>query len=182
MTRTNSCITGSPPTYSPEKLLDESTPRSKSLEPNPTVSQLMAKAICLEADITTQEFKLYNGKVGHCIGKSVLKNKVFVLEFTPDQGTADSDAIVNFTTWSHPPDLDPDFSPGGFWSRDNSSSSNIGSSKDNNSNCNIGRSRSNNNITSTNHKPFISTNSRHRYHTDSHSTADSRSTTRPQKR
>ncbi|CAI7793322.1 unnamed protein product, partial [Closterium sp. NIES-53] len=40
---------------------------------------------------------------------------VFVLDFIPDQGTADSDAIVNFTTWTHPPDLDPDFSPKGFW-------------------------------------------------------------------
>ncbi|CAI7798627.1 unnamed protein product, partial [Closterium sp. NIES-53] len=30
-------------------------------------------------------------------------------------GTADSDAIVNFTTWSHPLDLDSDFSPGDFW-------------------------------------------------------------------
>ncbi|CAI7933629.1 unnamed protein product, partial [Closterium sp. NIES-54] len=29
--------------------------------------------------------------------------------------TADSNVIVNFTTWSHPPDLDLDFSPGGFW-------------------------------------------------------------------
>ncbi|CAI7783124.1 unnamed protein product [Closterium sp. NIES-54] len=29
--------------------------------------------------------------------------------------TADSDAIVNFTSWTHPPDLDPDLSPGGFW-------------------------------------------------------------------
>ncbi|CAI7851462.1 unnamed protein product [Closterium sp. NIES-54] len=29
--------------------------------------------------------------------------------------TDKSDAIVNFTTWSHPPDLDSDFSPGGFW-------------------------------------------------------------------
>ncbi|CAI7774603.1 unnamed protein product [Closterium sp. NIES-53] len=79
------------------------------------VNQLMAKGIQLEADSTTQEFKLYNGKGGLYIGKSVLKNNVFVLDFVPDQGTADNDAIVNFTTWSHPPDLDPDFSPGGFW-------------------------------------------------------------------
>ncbi|CAI7875422.1 unnamed protein product [Closterium sp. NIES-53] len=59
-------------------------------------------------DCTTQEFKLYNGK-------AVLKKNVFILDFVPDQGTADSNAIVIFTTWSHPPDLDPDFSPGGFW-------------------------------------------------------------------
>ncbi|CAI7814704.1 unnamed protein product [Closterium sp. NIES-54] len=78
-------------------------------------ARLMAKGIHLEADSTTQEFKLYNGKGGLYIGKAVLKNNVFVLGFVPDQGTADSDAIVNFTTWSHPPDLDPDFSPGGFW-------------------------------------------------------------------
>ncbi|CAI7729417.1 unnamed protein product [Closterium sp. NIES-53] len=80
-----------------------------------SVSQLMAKGIHLEVDSTTQEFKLYNGKGGLYIGKAVLKNNVFVLDFVPDQGTADSDAIVNFTTWSHPPDLDSDFSPGGFW-------------------------------------------------------------------
>ncbi|CAI7927708.1 unnamed protein product, partial [Closterium sp. NIES-54] len=30
-------------------------------------------------------------------------------------GTADSDGIVTFTSWTHPPDLDPNFSPEGFW-------------------------------------------------------------------
>ncbi|CAI7784470.1 unnamed protein product [Closterium sp. NIES-54] len=80
-----------------------------------SVSQLMAKGIHLEADITTQEFKLYNGRGGLYIGKAVLKNNIFAFYFVPDQGTADSDAIVNFTTWSHPPDLDPDFSSRGFW-------------------------------------------------------------------
>ncbi|CAI7776422.1 unnamed protein product [Closterium sp. NIES-54] len=80
-----------------------------------SVSQLMAKSIHLEADSTTQEFKLLHGKVGLYIGRAVLKNNVFVLDFVPDQGTADSDAIVNFASWTHPPDLDPDFSPGGFW-------------------------------------------------------------------
>ncbi|CAI7772963.1 unnamed protein product [Closterium sp. NIES-53] len=79
-----------------------------------SVSQLMAKGIHLEADSTTQEFKLYHGRGGLYIGKAVLKNNVFVLDFVPDLGTADSDAIVNFTDWTHPPDLDPDFSPGGF--------------------------------------------------------------------
>ncbi|CAI7761877.1 unnamed protein product, partial [Closterium sp. NIES-53] len=133
-----------------------------------SASQLMAKWIHLEADNTTQEFKLYNGRGGLYIGKAVLNNNVFVLNFVPDQGTADSNAIVNFTTWSHPRDLDSDFSPGGFCS-----SSNIGSSRDNSSSSNIGRSRSNNNITSTNRQLFINTNSR--------STADSRSTRHPQK-
>ncbi|CAI7863769.1 unnamed protein product [Closterium sp. NIES-53] len=71
--------------------------------------------IHLEADSTTQEFKLFHGRGGLYIGKAVLKNNVFVLDFVPDQGTADSDAIVNFASWTHPPDLDPDFSPGGFW-------------------------------------------------------------------
>ncbi|CAI7859829.1 unnamed protein product [Closterium sp. NIES-53] len=80
-----------------------------------SVSQLMTKGIHLEADSTTQEFKLYHGRGGLYIGKAVLKNNVFVLDFVPDLGTADSDAIVNFTDWTHPPDLDPDFSPGGFW-------------------------------------------------------------------
>ncbi|CAI7870239.1 unnamed protein product [Closterium sp. NIES-53] len=79
-----------------------------------SVSQLMAKGIHLEADSSTQEFKLYHGRGGLYIGKAVLKNNVFVLDFVPDLGTADSDAIVNFTDWTHPPDLDPDFSPGGF--------------------------------------------------------------------
>ncbi|CAI7905297.1 unnamed protein product [Closterium sp. NIES-54] len=74
----------------------------------------MAKGIHLEADSTTQEFKLYHGKGGLYIGKAVLKNNVFVLDFIPNQGTADSDAIILFTSWTHPPDLDPDFSPGGF--------------------------------------------------------------------
>ncbi|CAI7855627.1 unnamed protein product [Closterium sp. NIES-54] len=80
-----------------------------------SASQLMAKGIHLEADSTTQEFKLYNKMGGLYIGKAVLKNNVFVLEFVPYQGTADSVAIVNFTTWSHPPHPDSDFSPGGFW-------------------------------------------------------------------
>ncbi|CAI7770318.1 unnamed protein product [Closterium sp. NIES-53] len=80
-----------------------------------SVSQLMAKGIHLEADSTTQKFKLYHGKGGLYIGKALLKNTVFILDFVPDQGTADSDAIVNFTSWTHPPDLDPDFSPEGFW-------------------------------------------------------------------
>ncbi|CAI7865931.1 unnamed protein product [Closterium sp. NIES-54] len=30
-------------------------------------------------------------------------------------GTADNGGIVTFTSWTHPPDLDPDFSPEGFW-------------------------------------------------------------------
>ncbi|CAI7893555.1 unnamed protein product, partial [Closterium sp. NIES-54] len=61
------------------------------------------------------EFKLYHPKGGLYIGKAVLKNYVFVLDFVPDLGTADSDGIVTFTSWTHPPDLDPDFSPEGFW-------------------------------------------------------------------
>ncbi|CAI7831317.1 unnamed protein product [Closterium sp. NIES-53] len=200
---TDSYITGSPPYYSPERHLDESTPRRDSLEPNPmyaaiaqsepsgkdtwfldsccgqhmcssgrfvqqehqlqhdvvitvannqnlhirrqgivqlqsretnvilqmsnvliaeglgynllSVSQLMAKGIHLEADSTTQEFKLYHRKGGLYIGKAVLKNNVFVLDFVSNQGTADSDAIVNFTSWTDPPDLDPNFSLRGFW-------------------------------------------------------------------
>ncbi|CAI7890372.1 unnamed protein product [Closterium sp. NIES-53] len=72
-----------------------------------SVSHLMAKGIHLEADNTTQEFKLYHGKGGLYIGKAVLKNNVFVLDFVPDLGTADSDGIVTFTSWTHPPDLDP---------------------------------------------------------------------------
>ncbi|CAI7785344.1 unnamed protein product [Closterium sp. NIES-54] len=80
-----------------------------------SVSQLMANGIHLEADSTTQEFKLFHGKGGLYIGIAILKNNVFVLDFVPDQGTADSDAIANFTSWTHPLDLDPDFNPGGFW-------------------------------------------------------------------
>ncbi|CAI7856080.1 unnamed protein product [Closterium sp. NIES-54] len=80
-----------------------------------SVSQLIAKGIHLEADSTTQEFKLYNRKGGLYIGKAVLKNNVFVLDIVPDLGTADSDGIVTFTSWTHPPDLDPDFTPEGFW-------------------------------------------------------------------
>ncbi|CAI7822924.1 unnamed protein product [Closterium sp. NIES-54] len=57
----------------------------------------------------------YHGKGGLYIGKAVLKNNVFVLDFVPDLGTADSDGIVTFTSWTHPLDLDPDFSPEGFW-------------------------------------------------------------------
>ncbi|CAI7873519.1 unnamed protein product [Closterium sp. NIES-54] len=71
--------------------------------------------IHLEADSSTQEFKMYHGKGGLYIGKAVLKNNVFVLDFVPDLGTADSDGIVTFTSWTHPPDLDPEFSPEGFW-------------------------------------------------------------------
>ncbi|CAI7805761.1 unnamed protein product [Closterium sp. NIES-54] len=72
-----------------------------------------------------KEFKLYHRKGGLYIGKAVLKNNVFVLDFVPDLGTADSDGIVTFTSWTHPPDLDPDFSPEGFCRN------NIGSSRDN---------------------------------------------------
>ncbi|CAI7765418.1 unnamed protein product [Closterium sp. NIES-53] len=80
-----------------------------------SVSQLMAKGIHLEADSTTQEFKLYHRKGGLYIMKAVLKNNIFVLDFVRDLGTADSDGIVTFTSWTHPPDLDPNFSPEGFW-------------------------------------------------------------------
>ncbi|CAI7733845.1 unnamed protein product [Closterium sp. NIES-53] len=80
-----------------------------------SVSQLMAKGIHLEADSTTHEFKLFHSRGGLYIGKAVLKNNVFVLDFVPDLGTTDSDGIVTFTSWTHPPDLDPDFSPEGFW-------------------------------------------------------------------
>ncbi|CAI7901187.1 unnamed protein product [Closterium sp. NIES-53] len=105
-----------------------------------SVSQFMAKGIHLEANSTTQDFKLYHGKGGLYIGKAVLKNNVFVLDFVPDLGTADSDGIVTFTSWTHPPDLDSDFSPEGFCSGDTTGSSrdNIGSSRDN-----IGSSRDN---------------------------------------
>ncbi|CAI7914469.1 unnamed protein product [Closterium sp. NIES-53] len=61
--------------------------------------------------------------------------------------------------------------------RDNSNNINISSSRDNSSSINIGSSRDNNS-TSTNRQLFISTNSRHRHHTDSRPTADSRSTRR----
>ncbi|CAI7811758.1 unnamed protein product [Closterium sp. NIES-54] len=85
-------------------LLTRKTSRREHSSP-----QLMAKGIHLEADSTTQEFKLYHRKGGLYIGKAVLKNNVFVLDFVSNQGTADSDAIVNFTSWTDPPDLDPNF-------------------------------------------------------------------------
>ncbi|CAI7845759.1 unnamed protein product [Closterium sp. NIES-53] len=121
-----------------------------------SASQLMAKRIHLEADSTTQEFKLYNEKGRLYIRKAVMKNNVFVLDFVLDQGTADSDAISVSSD-----------------STDNSSSNNIDCSRDNTSSSNIGRIRSNNNSTSTNRQLFINT--------DSRSTADSCSTRHPQK-
>ncbi|CAI7739165.1 unnamed protein product [Closterium sp. NIES-53] len=140
-----------------------------------SVSQLMAKIIHLEADSTIQEFKLYHGRGGLYIGKAVLKNNVFVLDFVPDQGTADSDAIINFTSWTHPPDLNPDFSPGGFC-RDNigSSRDNIGSSRDN-----IGSS---NNNYDTTRWSFNNIGPHRRHATDFRSAVDSHSTRSPQKR
>ncbi|CAI7766289.1 unnamed protein product [Closterium sp. NIES-54] len=105
------------PTFAPY----EPQRRSISFAPQPHFSPGQEKTldalqgIHLEADITTQEFKLFHGKGGLYIGRAFLKTNVFVLDFVPDQGTADSDAIVNFTSWTHPPDLDPDFKPGGFW-------------------------------------------------------------------
>ncbi|CAI7793816.1 unnamed protein product, partial [Closterium sp. NIES-53] len=124
----------------------------------------------LQADSTTQEFKLSHGKGGLYIGKAVLKNNVFVLNFVPDQGTADSDAIVNFTSWTHPPDLDPDFSPEGFCNRNN-----IGSSRDNidSSRENIGSS---NNNYDTTRGSFNATSPHRRYSTDSCAAVDSHST------
>ncbi|CAI7888452.1 unnamed protein product [Closterium sp. NIES-53] len=135
----------------------------------------MANGIHLEADSTTQEFKLYHGKGGLYIGKAVLKNNVFVLDFVPDLGTADSDGIVTFTSWTHPPDLDPDFSPEGFCSRTNtgSSSDNIGSSRDNigSSRDNIGSNRDNSGSSSdnidTNRWSFNCIGSNRRHSTDS---------------
>ncbi|CAI7735946.1 unnamed protein product [Closterium sp. NIES-53] len=70
---------------------------------------------CPNRQHTTQEFKLFHGQGGLYIGKAVLKNNVFILDFVPDLGTADSDGIVTFTSWTHPPDLDPNFSTEGFW-------------------------------------------------------------------
>ncbi|CAI7780616.1 unnamed protein product [Closterium sp. NIES-53] len=62
--------------------------------------QLMAKGIHLEADNTTQEFKLYNKKGGLYIRKAVRKNNVFVLDFTTAAETtaAASTAAVASTT------------------------------------------------------------------------------------
>ncbi|CAI7798312.1 unnamed protein product [Closterium sp. NIES-53] len=127
----------------------------------------MAKGIHLEADSTTRESKLYHGKGGLYIGKAVLKNNVFVIDFVPDLGTADSDGIVTFTSWTHPSDLDPDFSPEGFCSRINTGSSrdNIGSSRDNiGSNRNNGSSNGN---IDTNRWSFNSIGSNRRHSTDS---------------
>ncbi|CAI7822463.1 unnamed protein product [Closterium sp. NIES-54] len=169
---TDSCITESPPHYSPEEQLDERTPRRESLQPNPTYAAIAQSEpsgkdtwfldsccrqhMCssgrfvqreheLQREVVitvannqnlrtrqqgvvqlqsrdtnvilqmSKEFKLYHGKGGLYIGKAVLKNNVFVLDFVPDLGTADSDGIVTFTSWTHPPDLDPNFSPEGFW-------------------------------------------------------------------
>ncbi|CAI7886406.1 unnamed protein product [Closterium sp. NIES-54] len=61
-------------------------------------SELQKRHTYTDLDSTTQEFKLYHGKGGLYIGKAVLKNNVFVLDFVPDQGIADSDAIVNFAS------------------------------------------------------------------------------------
>ncbi|CAI7884836.1 unnamed protein product [Closterium sp. NIES-54] len=103
----------------PTKRASRTKTRTTILSPLPNVRPLpypLPESAAIDTTTTTtQEFKLYNGKGGLYIGKAVLKNTVFVLDFVPDQGTVDSDAIVSFTTWSHPPDLDPDFSPGGFW-------------------------------------------------------------------
>ncbi|CAI7934701.1 unnamed protein product [Closterium sp. NIES-54] len=49
----------------------------------------------------------YNGKVGGKVGGNV-GSKVAAR-------WAASDRIVTFTSWTHPPDLDSDFSPEGFW-------------------------------------------------------------------
>ncbi|CAI7807188.1 unnamed protein product [Closterium sp. NIES-54] len=168
---TDSCITESPPRYSPEEQLNERTPSRESLQPNPTYAaiaqsepsgkdtwfldsccgqhmcssgrfvqrehELQREVVITVANnqnlrtrrqgivqlqsretnviLTTRESKLYHGKGGLYIGKAVLKNNVFVIDFVPDLGTADSDGIVTFTSWTHPSDLDPDFSPEGFW-------------------------------------------------------------------
>ncbi|CAI7873645.1 unnamed protein product [Closterium sp. NIES-54] len=113
-------------------------PRRESLQPNPTYAAIAqsepsgkdtwfldsccGQHMCSsgrfaqrEHQLQCEEFKLYHGKGGLYIGKAVLKNNVFVLDFVPDLGTADSDGIVTFTSWTHPPDLDPYFSPEGFW-------------------------------------------------------------------
>ncbi|CAI7794897.1 unnamed protein product [Closterium sp. NIES-53] len=78
-------------------------------------SQLMSKGIHLECDSNAREIRLYHGKGGVFIGRAIQQDDVFVLDFVPDKGTADSDGIVAFAPWTHPPDLDPNFSPGGFW-------------------------------------------------------------------
>ncbi|CAI7745858.1 unnamed protein product, partial [Closterium sp. NIES-54] len=75
----------------------------------------MSKGIHLECDSNAREIRLYHGKGGVFIGRAIQQDDVFVLDFVPDKGTADSDGIVAFAPWTHPPDLDPNFSPGGFW-------------------------------------------------------------------
>ncbi|CAI7759732.1 unnamed protein product [Closterium sp. NIES-53] len=103
---------GHPRSHCPNR--QQLVPTQRQLRPSS--SQVTStQGIHLEADSITQEFKLYHGKGGLYTGKAVLKNNVFVLDFVPDLGTADSDGIVTFTSWTHPPDLDPDFSPEGFW-------------------------------------------------------------------
>ncbi|CAI7867004.1 unnamed protein product [Closterium sp. NIES-54] len=182
------------PTFAPYEPQRGSISFTPHQQPSPGKEKSLdaLQGIHLEADTTTQEFTLYHGKGGLYIGKSFLKNNVFVLDFVPDQGTADSDAIVNFASWSHPPDLDPDFSPEGFCSRDNigssrdnigSSRNNIGSSRDNisNSRDNTGSTRGNTDY-NTNRGSFNGTSSHRRYSTDSCAAVDSHSTRSSQKR
>ncbi|CAI7862430.1 unnamed protein product [Closterium sp. NIES-53] len=80
-----------------------------------SVSQLMSKGVHLECDSDALEIRLYHGKGGVFIGRAIQQDDVFVLDFVPDKGTADSDGIVALAPWTHPPDLDPNFSPEGFW-------------------------------------------------------------------
>ncbi|CAI7846562.1 unnamed protein product [Closterium sp. NIES-54] len=63
-----------------------------------SVGQLMAKGIHLEADSTTQEFKLYNGKGGLYIGKVVLKNNVLYSHTIPEAERTRALAVIQQTT------------------------------------------------------------------------------------
>ncbi|CAI7805717.1 unnamed protein product [Closterium sp. NIES-53] len=143
--------------------------RSEGIRQTFISSSFILSSIIL-TDSTTQEFKLYHGKGGVYIGKAVLKNNVFVLDFVPDLGTADSDGISdsnNSTLGSSRDNIGS--------SRDNigSSRDNIGSSRNNNisSKDNIGSSRNNGSSSSstidTNRWPFNCISSNQRHSTDS---------------
>ncbi|CAI7908200.1 unnamed protein product [Closterium sp. NIES-54] len=159
----DSCITNSPPTYSPD---ERPSPPPSSLTINPTYAAIANSAstgpdtwfldsccghhMCSSSRFLQRERRLPRDVIITVANNENLRtNKQGIVELQSNETnvilqlnkvlvvdnlgfnllsvsqlmskgihlecTADSDGIVAFAPWTHPPDLDPNFSPEGFW-------------------------------------------------------------------
>ncbi|CAI5473562.1 unnamed protein product [Closterium sp. Yama58-4] len=75
---------------------------------------MMAYTILLRNITPTQQQNIRSYR-GYGNSAELAYNHLKNLYQATDSVNQSSDAIISFTNWTHPPDLDPDFSPGGFW-------------------------------------------------------------------